>query len=124
VAATLRRVLFLDDDVDLRDIASELFASANVECTAVPTLAALQVALARSSDDFDLAIVDINLGDGQPSGVDAYRWLRGNGFRGRIAFLTGHAKSHPLVAEALKAGDVNVYEKPIDFDVLMGLLAR
>ena len=54
---------------------------------------------------------------------DAYRWLRACGFAGRIAFLTGHARSHPLVEQAHRLGDALVHEKPISAETLRSMLA-
>jgi len=70
----------------------------------------------------DLALIDINLGAGQPSGVEVYRWLRARGFGGRIFFLTGHAMNSPFVAEAVRLGDAQVLSKPIRPDRLIRLL--
>src|SRR5579862_5380074 len=47
-----------------------------------------------------LAILDVNLGPGCPSGLDAHSWLAAEHFSGRIVFLTGHAQSYPLVERA------------------------
>jgi FixJ family two-component response regulator len=71
----------------------------------------------------DSAILDINLGPGQPSGIDAYKWLRNNGYRGRIAFLTGHAGTHPLVIEATRIGDAEIFSKPVDPDQIQTIVA-
>lgn len=108
-----KHVLFLDDDNDLREVVVELTRASDVNCEAVASVVEMQAAVQRSREAFELAILDINLGPGQPSGVDAYRWLLQQGFTGRIAFLTGHAHSHPLVAEALRVGDAVVHEKPM-----------
>jgi FixJ family two-component response regulator len=62
--------------------------------------------------DVTAAVLDINLGAGEPTGIDAYHWLRSHGFSGRVIFLTGHAASHPLVREARLIGDAVVLEKP------------
>jgi FixJ family two-component response regulator len=69
-----------------------------------------------------LAILDINLGEGQPSGLDAYHWLRESGFEGKIVFLTGHARSHPLVSQARQAGKVVILEKPTTMERLLSML--
>ena len=69
-----------------------------------------------------LALLDINLGAGVPSGLDAYRWLKDNGFPGRTVFLTGHARSHPLVREARELTHVQVLSKPIESAVLLALV--
>jgi FixJ family two-component response regulator len=66
--------------------------------------------------------LDINLGVDSASGIDAYRWLRDTGFGGRIAFLTGRARTHPMVQEALRFGDAKVYDKPISFSQLRALV--
>jgi FixJ family two-component response regulator len=71
-----------------------------------------------------LMILDINLGVGVPSGVDAYRWLRAHGFPGTVVFLTGHARTHPEALEARKLPGVRVLEKPVGVDVLGTLLAE
>jgi FixJ family two-component response regulator len=69
-----------------------------------------------------VAILDINLGVNEPNGVDAYHWLRQNGYQGRIYFFTGHANSHPLVAQASKFGDAKMLSKPIEVDDLVKLI--
>jgi DNA-binding response OmpR family regulator len=65
-------------------------------------------------------LLDVNLGAGQPSGIDAYRWLREHSFPGRIVFLTGHATTSPEVIAARSHGQT-VLEKPIDI-VKLGAL--
>jgi FixJ family two-component response regulator len=115
-------VVFLDDDDDLRETFTDL----------VGTVFERQCFGCRSYDDLltlgdralacGVAILDINLGPGVRSGLDAYAWLRGHGFRGRIVFLTGHASSHPLVIEATRLGGAQVVAKPITSGVLRSLL--
>jgi FixJ family two-component response regulator len=118
------RVLFLDDDDDLRDtfveIARDTFAA---HCLALGSYSEM---LARRDEVLScaLAILDVNLGAGVPSGVDAYRWLRQQGFLGAIVFLTGHAGSHPLVAEAHRIGDAFVVPKPASMATLESVLSR
>jgi FixJ family two-component response regulator len=70
----------------------------------------------------DLAIIDINLGENVPSGLEAESWLRANGYRGEIVFLTGHARSHPLVMRAVREGQIKVLEKPLGVEKLTELV--
>ncbi len=114
------RVLFLDDDADLREIVADLITAFGASCRAVGTVAELRGVI---PGDFDLAILDVNLGPGAPDGVDASDCLRESGFRGRIAFLTGHARTHPLVERAASLGDAVVLEKPITSAQLLELLS-
>ena len=116
------RVVVLEDDDDLRSILCELLSlSGAEELVSAGSLAELQRKRAEALGG-GLAILDINLGAGVPSGLDAYRWLRDNGFAGRTVFLTGHARSHPLVREALELAHVQVLSKPIESRVLLTLL--
>jgi len=118
-----KHVLFLDDDGDLRDIVVHVLESLDVACDAVGTVEEMKKRMDHRPDGFDLAILDINLGPGRESGVDAYKWLRSHGYAGRIAFLTGHGRSHPLVADALRAGDATVHDKPVtvvEFRAIVG----
>lgn len=117
-------VVFLDDDKDLRDLFADVVALlSGRDCLTVGSVAELidQRVQALAAE---LAILDINLGPDAPSGLDAYHWLRQQGFGGRIVFLTGHAASHPLVAEAHQLGDVRVFEKPLPMPAIASLLAR
>ncbi len=112
-------ILILEDDEDVREMLTLSYETVGEHCVTAGSLRELEQ---RGDEALGcrLAILDINLGSGQPSGIDAYAWLCEHHFGGRIAFLTGHARSHPLVAEALQLGAC-VYEKPISVDDLVAL---
>ena len=116
----MSQVLLLDDDDDLREIAADLLSLAGVECVGLPSYSAL-VALGERALEAQLAILDINLGPGTESGLDAYAWLRKHKFSRKIVFLTGHARLNALVREAHRLGDVRVIEKPISPEALVNL---
>jgi DNA-binding NtrC family response regulator len=115
-------VLLLDDDQDLREVLGELLALLGVGCVQAHSVASL-VSQREAALRCAVAILDVNLGAGVASGLDAYRWLRDEGFAGKVLFLTGHARGHPLVASARDSG-VEVMEKPIDIHDVQDLLAR
>jgi FixJ family two-component response regulator len=111
-------VLLLDDDEDLRSAIAEWIdhfgRGQPLELGSVAALAeAREAALAC-----EVALLDVNLGPGQPTGIDALKWLRDNGFRGRIAFLTGHAASLPL----LRDQGVPILSKPLGSSELLQFL--
>jgi FixJ family two-component response regulator len=115
-------VLFLDDDDDLRETFTDLVRTVfERECFSCGSYDEL-LALGDRALSCGVAVLDINLGPQVPSGLDAYGWLRGRGFLGRIVFLTGHASSHPLVVEATRLGGADVVAKPISSGVLRALL--
>ena len=114
--------LLLEDDADmviaLRD-ALELMTGKT--CLAFTTLEDL-LADGERALHCRVAVLDINLGEGRPSGMEAYRWLKGHDFHGRVFFLTGHARTHPMVVEAGKVGEAQVIQKPVDLETLVGLI--
>ena len=110
--------ILLDDDADLLEILSELLKDRNCRCLLARSLDELK-ALGPAALAADVAVLDINLGAGQPSGIDAYEWLLSQGFAGRLLFLTGHAHAHPLVARAEQLNRAIVLDKPLDGQVLL-----
>ena len=117
----MARVLVLDDDADLRELVCELLAPSSASCIAAGSLKELEE---RESDAVacDLAILDINLGENEPTGIDACRWLHAHGFGGEIVFLTGHAASDPRVMEAAALTRARVLTKPLEAARLTELL--
>jgi FixJ family two-component response regulator len=116
------RVLFVDDDSSLREALAELLPTAyGVEIVCAGSLREL-AALRRTALACDLAILDVNMGAGEPSGLEVRKWLLDAGFKGKVVFLTGHAKDHPLVDQAVHLGGAAVYEKPIGVLTLIKLI--
>jgi DNA-binding NtrC family response regulator len=116
------RVIFLDDDQDLREVVVELVADLGFQIEAVESVEQFEAVMVAHACAFDVAILDINLGPDAPSGIDAYRWLKSHDFPGRVVFLTGHAVSHPRVLEAARLGDARVYDKPISLQELRAII--
>ena len=115
-------VLFVEDNDDLREMFAELVDFAlKRRCIGVGSYEEL-VALGDRALGCGVAVLDINLGAGQWSGLDAYTWLREQGYTGRIVFLTGHAENHPLVVAAKRKGDAEIVSKPIDPERLQAVI--
>jgi DNA-binding NtrC family response regulator len=118
------KILILEDDDDLRaavaDVVSGLMGWRYLGVGSFDELVARRTAALECR----LAILDLTLSPGEPSGLDAYAWLRQQGFRGKVVFLTGHAPSHPLVRRALATESAAVVEKPIDLAQLSALLGE
>jgi DNA-binding NtrC family response regulator len=113
------RVLFLDDDDDLREAMVDAVTMLGHECTSTSSVEQMTH---LPIGQFQLAILDINLGESTQSGIDAYRWLAQQHFGGSISFLTGHGRDHPLVAEAVALGKAQVLQKPVQAADLAKLL--
>lgn len=108
----MKKILFLDDDESLCFLMKEVFKEEpTVEVTTVNSYAALleqQPVIA----DFDIIFLDVNLGPGQPTGLDAFAWLKTQSYNKKVVFFTGHAQAYPLVRQAVKTPNVYVLEKP------------
>jgi DNA-binding NtrC family response regulator len=115
------RILFLDDNADLRGMFAEtVTCHFGVECALAGSydeLTSMRDAALRC----DLVILDVNLGSGK-SGIEAYDWLCSEGYAGKLIFLTGHAASHPLTRRAVELGRARVFEKPISLPMIESLL--
>lgn len=117
----MSRVIVLEDDEDLRSMLCQFFKVGGAEsCLGVGSVAELK-ANAATVLGCTLAILDVNLGPGAPNGLDAFHWLKEQAFPGEIIFLTGHARSHPLVKAAYELPNVTVLEKPIEPKILRTL---
>ena len=118
---SMQSVLVLEDDTDARTLLKLLFESEGAVCETFGAVSELIDAYDRL-EAFGLAVLDVNLGEGMPTGIDAYLWLREMGFGGRIVFLTGHARSHPFLSQEMRRSPVRVLEKPMGADEIARLL--
>ena len=114
--------LIVDDDEDLRDTVSDVFALAGVKRRVLAASLADVVSQADAALASQLAVVDVNLGEGRPTGVEVSTWLREHGFGGAIIFLTGHATNDPRVAAAAAVPNTRIMAKPISFGELTTLV--
>ena len=106
------KVIYLEDSEDLRSLMSHLIKSRlGEDCLCLASVKDL-IKAEKIALNSKIIILDINLGAGEPTGLDAFDWLQEQGFKGKIFFLTGHAYSHPLVAKACASG-AEVWNKPI-----------
>jgi FixJ family two-component response regulator len=119
----MSRVIFLDDNEDLRVVMVSLIESRlKISCRG---LASFDEMLANADEILhsEIMILDLDLGHRRPSGMDAFKWLIENRYQGGIHFLTGHGHSHPLMKEAAKSG-VRIWEKPIGSTQMLNSIAQ
>jgi DNA-binding NtrC family response regulator len=109
----LETVLLVDDDEDLRAAMDEVLHRLGVRRL-------IEAGSLRDVEDqreealaCQLALVDINLGYGEPTGINVFEWLEREGFRGRVVFLTGHGSQDPRVQHAATLAGSQVASKPL-----------
>jgi DNA-binding NtrC family response regulator len=124
MSALVESALIVDDDEDLRETVSDVFALAGVARRVLAASLAEVMQKAEAALASGLAILDVNLGEGQPTGVEVSKWLREHGFGGEIVFLTGHASADPRVAAAAAVPNTRIMAKPISFGELTTLVRK
>lgn len=116
-------ILVMDDDIDLLEVLQETLITL---CKVDQVITATSMDSVQQQKDkilnCELAILDVNLGAERPSGVNVAEWLRANGFKGKIVFLTGHAVSDPEVLAATRMPNTKVVAKPIGLPQLLGFV--
>jgi len=110
-----RRLLLVDDDIDLRRTLSDELAQ-QPEFEVVEAGTADEALQAVRGPQIDLMLLDVGLPD--MDGRDTARELRQRGFRSPILMLTGHDSEADEVG-GLEAGANDYLTKPFRFPVLL-----
>jgi DNA-binding NtrC family response regulator len=112
------RVLIVDDEVDIREIISELLEQENYQtATAAGGAEALQL---LESNDFDAVISDVRMPG--MDGLELLKEIRSLYPQIKVLLFTGYA-SVDNVVEAMKIGAYGYLTKPLDRDELFKELA-
>ncbi|MCM2353578.1 MAG: response regulator [Pseudobdellovibrio sp.] len=118
----MRSIFFLDDSEEYLDVMKVFVqAACNFEAITCSNIESMQNQIEEILKS-EMAFLDINLGLNQPSGIQAYRWLKSQGYNKPVFFLTGHAKDSDEAREAAIFEDARVLQKPIppqDFRALI-----
>ena len=119
----LESVLVVDDDEDLRAAMQEVLHQFGV--SRLVEAGSLRDVEAHRDDALacQLALVDINLGYGEPTGIDVFEWFEREGFAGRVVFVTGHGSQDPRVQRAASLAGAEIVSKPLSTNVLRDMIA-
>ncbi len=110
-----RKILIVDDDIDLRDSLTEQLALHDDFTTIVAGTAAEGMAKTKG-EHIDLVILDVGLPD--MDGRDACKIMRKNGYKGPIVMLTGQVSDADTIL-GLNSGANDYVAKPFRFAVLL-----
>lgn len=116
-------IVLLDDVPEIRELlGSYLEMTLPVRCFTYANLQELHKNRETVLNSH-VAILDLELGSGQPNGLDAFKWLVSQNYNGKIFFLTGHGKSNPLVQDATTEG-AEILQKPLSGAHLSELIKK
>ena len=114
-----RSALIVDDERDIRELLVLTLGRMGLRTETAATVAAARAMLAK--DHFDLCLTDMRLPDG--SGMDLIQELATRHPDTPVAMITAHGNQEAAV-EALKAGAFDFVSKPVDLNVLRGLVRQ
>lgn len=118
----MKKILLLDDNKELCTLMTAMFRELGDHDISCFNSYAEMVVLKSHQINFDIAFLDVNLGVNVPSGIDAFDWLINSGYKGRIIFFTGHARSYPLLKKSMEYPNVRLLEKPADIEKIQAQL--
>ena len=107
------RVLLVDDEEEFLEIMSERMRARDIEVTTSTSAREALDMIAR--DSFDAVIMDFMMPE--MNGIEALKVIKEKNPEMQIILLTGHATVEKTV-EAMKAGAMDLIEKPADLDAL------
>jgi DNA-binding NtrC family response regulator len=107
------RVLLVDDEEDFLEIMSERMKARDIEVTTSTSAREALDMIARES--YDAVIMDFMMPE--MNGIEALKVIKEKNPEMQIILLTGHATVEKTV-EAMKAGAMDLMEKPADLDAL------
>jgi DNA-binding response OmpR family regulator len=113
--ATVKKILLVDDDNDLREALAEQL-SVHEEFSIVTADTASSGVAAVRAQAIDVMIMDVGLPD--MDGREAVKMLRKTGYKGPIIMLTGHDSEADTVL-GLDSGANDYVTKPFKFAVLL-----
>ncbi|MFC5527093.1 sigma-54-dependent transcriptional regulator [Rhodanobacter ginsengisoli] len=114
---SLQTVLVIDDERDIRELLTITLGRMDLQVEAVGTVAEARRALAERS--FDLCFTDMRLPDG--NGQEIIELIAENSPDTPVAMITAYGNVDAAV-NALKAGAFDFVSKPVDIQMLRGLV--
>ena len=118
----MKKILILDDEKSLCTLLKMLLTElGGVSSVFIHTFNELK-SYESELNSFDMIFLDVNLGSGSPSGIDAFNWIMENHFINQIVFFTGHANTFSVVKNAPDYDKVFVLEKPVEVEKLQEMI--
>ena len=107
------RVLLVDDEEEYLEIMSERMRARDIDVTT--STSAREALDMIATESFDAVIMDFMMPE--MNGIEALKAIKEKNPEMQIILLTGHATVEKTV-EAMKAGAMDLIEKPADLDAL------
>jgi len=114
------KILLVEDDTDTRYALAMLFELEGFEV--IPAADGQEAYLLAASKEPDLIVTDINMP--RVNGLELIRLIKRNGQLAGVPIVAMSAVEKQQLNSALELGAVAAYQKPIEFDKLLSLIAK
>lgn len=114
------RILLVEDDADTRCALSLLFEMEGFEVLAAAD--GEEAYLKARSEEPDLIVTDINMPN--VSGLDLIRLIKEDGNLQSVPIVAMSAVEKQQLNRAMELGAIAVYQKPIEFDQFLTVIAK
>jgi CheY-like chemotaxis protein len=114
------RILLVEDDTDTRYALAMLFELEGFEV--IPAADGQEAYLLAASRQPDLIVTDINMP--RVNGLELIRLIKRNGALAGVPIVAMSAVEKQQLNSALELGAVAAYQKPIEFDKFLSLIAK
>lgn len=114
---TNRHILVVDDDADYAESMAEMLESDGYK--AIFATSGQKAVVAFQQQKFDMVLLDIKMSGF--NGVETYLALKKLDENVRAVMMTGYTQ-HDQCKNALKAGVIDILDKPIDHDQLIEMI--
>jgi len=115
-----RRILVVDDEVQVREMLSDYFQAHGFKTTAAATIGEAKRLVAQSS--FNLVLLDVAMAD--ENGLELVPLLKQVSANTRVLILTGLGYDQELLSEALQKGADGYVTKDLPMEELLDAVNR
>ena len=117
----MKKILIIDDEKDIRFLLSSILTDEGyktIESKSIPDSESI-----IENEFFDLAIIDISLGDKKKDGIDLLNLIKKKNKDIPVIMISGHA-TIKVAVDSMKLGAYEFLEKPFNKDRLLNFVKR
>lgn len=110
-----KRILYAEDERDLRELTTEILSSEGYDCVAVND--GVEAKEILKQEHFDLLLTDFNMPT--VDGTELLFWCREQGLYLPVIFITGSPELIPIQKKAMTDTSASLVHKPFNFRILI-----
>jgi two-component system nitrogen regulation response regulator NtrX len=117
----MKKILIVDDEKDIRFLLSSILIDEGYKTIEAKSISDSEIII--NKDNFDLAIIDISLGDKKKDGIFLLNTVKKKNKDIPVIMISGHA-TIKIAVDSMKLGAYEFLEKPFNKDRLLNFVKR